>query len=291
MTLLRRGGSIAVLPPFDNLVASLYVRRMIDVIETGDQDNVPISFVAVLPAVCFRDLNRSPTISDLPQLDPRLNEVRGAYVRFAEVLHPGQHTFHVGDGDGRSEVSQTGSLFVLFQNETAKGRFAFGEVSVLNIIRSMSINITPPCDLPIVPPIGFSDSFPIARDPASMTPVRYQDTIVTQSPHPQPQTISAGFGAIGGASLIGTSSSDLRRGPRRGRLFDLIDDGDDDNFVDVDVVSGMLSNLNVALFQNNPSQDVDIEAISLMGIGGTPNDQSLGHLAPRGSHPTTSRFA
>ena len=289
ITLLRRGGSIAVLPPFDNLVASLYVRRMIDVIEIGDQDNVPISFVAVLPAVCFRDSNRLPTISDLLQLDPRMNEAHGAYIRFAEVLHPGQHTFHVGDGDGRSELSQTGSLFVLFQNETARGRFAFGEASVLNIIRSMSINITPPSDFPIVPPVGFSDSFLATKDPASMTPVRYQDPIVTQSPRPQPQTISAGFGAIGGASLIGTSSGDLRRGPRR--LFDLIDDGDDDNFNDVDAVSGMLSNLNVDLFQNNPSQDVDIEAISLMGIGGAPNEQSLGHFAPRGSHRTTSRFA
>jgi ankyrin repeat protein len=289
--LLRRGGTIAVLPPFDNLVASLYVRRMIDVIETGDQDDVPISFVAVLPAVCFLDSNRSPTISDLPQLDTRLNEARGAFVRFAEVLHPGQHTFHVGNGDGRSEVSHTGSLFVLLQNETARGRFAFGEVSMLNIIRSMSVNMAPPSELPIVPPIGFSDNFPVTKDPASMTLIQYQDPVVTQSPRPQPQTIAAGFGAIGGASLMGTSSIDSRRGTRRGRLFDLIDDGDDDNFNDVDVVSGMLSNLNVALFQNNPTQDVDIEAISLMGIGGTPTDQSLGHLAPRGSHRTTSRFA
>jgi hypothetical protein len=291
MMLLRRGGTIAVLPPCDNLVASLYVRRMIDVIEMGDQDNVPISFVAVLPSICFRDSNRSPNVRDLAHLDPRLNEARGAFVRFADVLHPGQHTFHVGNGDGRSEVSHTGSLVVLLQNETARGRFAFGEVSMLNIIRSMSVSITPPSGLPIVPSMGFSDSFPVSKDPAGLTPIQYQDPVVTQSPRLQTQTIAAGFGAIGGASLKGTSSIDSRRGPRRGRLFDLIDDGDDDNFNDDDVVSGMFSNLNVALFQNNPSQDVDIEAISVMGIGGTPNDQSLDHLASRGSHRTTSRFA
>ena len=30
---------------------------------------------------------------------------------------------------------------------------------------------------------------------------------------------------------------------------------------------GMLSNLNVDMFQSSSSQDIDIEAISLMGIG------------------------
>ena len=66
---------------------------------------------------------------------------------------------------------------------------------------------------------------------------------------------------------------DARRAPqRRGRLFELVDDGEEDNLNDVDVVSGMLGNLNVDLFQNNvSSQEVDIEAISLMGIGGPPS--------------------
>jgi hypothetical protein len=288
--LLRRGGTFAVLPPCDNLVASLYVRRMIDVIEAGDHDNVPISFVAVLPSVCFRDSCRLPNISDLPQLDPRLNEARGAFLRFAEVLHPGQHTFNVGNGDGRLEVSQIGSLVVFLQNETARGRFAFSEVSILNILRSMSVNITPPSVHPIVSPKrGFSDNFPVTKNPASMNAIQYQDLVVTHSPRPQTQTVAGRFGAIGGDSLMGTSSIDSRRGPRRGRLFDLVDDGEDDNVNDVDVVSGMLSKFDI--FQNNPSQDVDIEAISVMEIEGTPNDQSLDHLAPRGSHHTTRRFA
>ena len=34
-----------------------------------------------------------------------------------------------------------------------------------------------------------------------------------------------------------------------------------------EMVSGMLSSLDISMFQENPSQDVDIEAISLMGIG------------------------
>merc|ERR1712146_21080 len=58
-----------------------------------------------------------------------------------------------------------------------------------------------------------------------------------------------------------------RAGPRRGRLFGLVDNGEEDTMNDVDVVSGMLGTLNVDLFQNSGTQDVDIEAISLMGIG------------------------
>jgi hypothetical protein len=69
-------------------------------------------------------------------------------------------------------------------------------------------------------------------------------------------------------------------------VFDLVDDGEEDNMNDVDVVSGMLENLNMDLFQNpagQNSQDIDIEAISLMGIGGPP---------PGGLHPrnTLGRF-
>jgi hypothetical protein len=64
-------------------------------------------------------------------------------------------------------------------------------------------------------------------------------------------------------------------------LFDLVDDGEEDTSNDVDVVSGMLGNLNVDLFQNTMVQDVDIEAISLMGIGGPP--PRTGGLQPRSS--------
>jgi len=290
MMLLGRCGSVAALLPLDNTVASLYVRRMVDVAEAGDQEKVPISFAAILSEACFHDLNRSPTISDLPLLDPRLNDAHGAYVRFAEVLHPGQHTYHVGDGDGQSDVSQAGSLFVILQNDSARRRFAFSEVSLLNVIQSMSVNRTPPAELPIVPPIAFSSSFN-STDHASMASIGYPEPIGSHSPLPQPQDISTGFGVVGGASIMGPSSGDSRRSGRRGRLFDLVDNGEDDNFNDVDVVSGMLNNLNVDLFQSNPTQDVDIEAISLMGIGNVPRGNDQHALGPPGGSRTTSRFA
>lgn len=289
MMLLGRCASVAALLPFDNTVASLYVRTIVDLAEAGDKENVPISFAAVLSEACFHDLNRSPTINDLPRLDSRLNEAHGAYVRFAEVLPPGQHMYQVSDGDGRTEVSQSGSLFAVFQNDAARGRFAFSDVSMLNIIQSMSVNTSPPIDLPIVPPIGFSNSFN-SIDHGSMTPVAYQEPLATQSPLPQqPQEIV--FGGVGGASIVGPSSNDSRRSGRRGRLFDLVDDGDDDNFNDADVVSGMLNNLNVDLFQSNPMQDVDVEAFSLMGIGSASHSNDQHTLGPSSSSRTTSRFA
>ena len=286
MMLLGRRASVASLLPFDNIVASQYIRRMVDIAETGDKNMIPISFAAILSEACFHDLNRPPTVSDLPLLDPRLNDAHGAYVRFAEVLHPGQHIYAVGDSEDRTEVSQTGSLFIIIQNEYSRSRFAFNDVSLLNIIQSMSVNRTPPADLSIVPPIAFSSSF--NSDHASMASISFSDPIASHSPLPQSQDIATGFGAVGGASIVGPASGDSRRSTRRGRLFDLVDDGDDDNFNDVDVVSGMLNNLNVDLFQNNPTQDVDIEAISLMGIGSSPHSHDQRTL---GGSRSTSRFA
>lgn len=287
--LLGRCASVSSLLPFDNIVSSQYIRRMVDIAEAGDKDMVPISFAVILSEACFHDLNRPPTVNDLPLLDPRLNDAHGVYIRFAEVLHPGEHIYVVGDGEHQTGVSQTGSLFIVLQNQSARGRFAYNDISFLNIIQSMSVNRTPPTEPSIVPPIAFSSSF--NSDHASMASIGYPDAIASHSPLPQPQDIATSFGAVGGASIGGPSSGDSRRSTRRGRLFDLVDDGDDDNFNDVDVVSGMLNNLNVDLFQRNPTQDVDIEAISLMGIGSSPrpNDQRT-FGAPGGSR-STSRFA
>jgi ankyrin repeat protein len=289
--LLGHCASVAGLLPFDNTVASLYVRRMVDTAEAGDKDNVPISFAAVLSEACFHDINRTPTVNDLPLLDPRLNDAHRAYVRFAEVLHPGQHSYYVGSGDGQAEISQSGSLFVLLQNDVARSRFPYGEVSLLNIVQSLSVNIAPPpSDLPMVSSIGFSSSFNSTEQHANAPPVGYHDPIATHSPLPQPQELPSDFGTLGAPSVVGPSSGDSRRNTRRGRLFDLVDNGEGDDFNDADVVSGMLSNLNVDLFQSNPPQDVDIEAISLMGIGNFPRENDQHTFGP-GSGRTTSRFA
>ena len=92
------------------------------------------------------------------------------------------------------------------------------------------------------------------------------------------------FGTIGGTALTNAftaaspSAAPRFAGGRHSRLFDLVDDGEEDNLNDADPLGGMLNNLNVDLFQNNISNEMDVEAISLMGIGGPPPGSNL---APR----------
>ena len=133
---------------------------------------------------------------------------------------------------------------------------------------------------------------PVASSPG------YFDGLPPISPTPQQPAFmdfgGPGSGPVGSNDLSQTFSPTAPRSaagaPRRGRLFELIDDGEDNEHLnDADVVSGMLGNLNVDLFQNNASQDVDIEAISLMGIGGPPSRQH--QLPPGNSHPSRSRYA
>ena len=95
------------------------------------------------------------------------------------------------------------------------------------------------------------------------------------------------IGPVGGANLTSNFAAP-GSGQRGSRLLGflgsgLVDDGEEDHLNDVDVVSGMLGNLDMDLFQNpmgQSAQDIDIEAISLMGIGKPPSGT---RLQPRGS--------
>lgn len=287
--ILQRGASISVMAPPDNMVASLYVRNLVDVMDKADRGGLPISCVLILHSDCFRDLNRAPAINDLTMLDPRLTGHHGGYVRFAEVLPPGQHSFACGSIDGMSEVCRTASLFVIMQNETGKGHFQLGEIAVLNIIQSLGVSVLPAKDIPVVAPMGIPDNFG-ADEPPILPQAGYNDPI-SLSPRPQ-QVAQSDFGTIGGSSLTSAFSNDSRSHSRHGRFFDLVDDGEEDVPADMDVVSGMLSSLN--LFQSTPSQDIDIEGLALTGFGGAPvgegsSSSSFGFGAT-GSR-TTSRFA
>eukprot|EP00550_Attheya_septentrionalis_P007214 CAMPEP_0198287434 /NCGR_PEP_ID=MMETSP1449-20131203/6249_1 /TAXON_ID=420275 /ORGANISM="Attheya septentrionalis, Strain CCMP2084" /LENGTH=1615 /DNA_ID=CAMNT_0043985387 /DNA_START=94 /DNA_END=4941 /DNA_ORIENTATION=- len=244
--ILKHGGSVSVLPPLESTTASLYVRKILDLLEKSQTNRVPLSFALFLPSACFREMNRAPNVNDLSLLDPRLGGGHAVFVRAAEFLPPGQHSFRSNSGSDLSEVSQTGSLFVMLQNEPGAVRFKLTDNGVLNILLSMSMNYDHPQN---TLPGGFPG---MSQDNFSMPPPSGLD--------------QADLGLVGNMS----SGSFARGGGHRGRLFDLVDDGDDDNANDVDVVSGMMGSLNVGLFQNTSStQDVDIEAISLMGIGGS----------------------
>jgi len=253
-TLVQFGGSAVVMPPLESTTASRYMRTIIDALESADAAKVPLSFVMVIPVECFPTAISTPSANDLCILDPRLSDRQGILVRRVEVLPAGQHVFAGGSGDAPSEVSQSGSILALMQNDAGMVSFAVNDASLGTILRSMTL--------------GF---VALARDnspPMSASSIP-NGTINTTS--------FDGFGQDGslGGEVIGGGI-----GGRRGRLFDLVDD----NLVgveasnDVDVMSGMLNNLDVNIFQGQTSQDVDIEAISLMGIGsgalggGNPNN-------------------
>ena len=282
--LLRHGGSVALLLPLDNMMASRYVHRMLDLLESADANRTPLSFSVFLHTECFVERTNAPSVDDLRLLDPRLNERSGVYVRRAETLPSGQHAYFSGDGEGAPEISRTGSMFLLLQNESGRARFDVRDASVLDIIRSMGVNThssndhfnkdfsSMSKDHNIASTTG-SYAFEAAMAPiaAPMSPIGHHAGL-------------ADFGTIGGTALTNAftaaspSTAPRFAGGRRGRLFDLVDDGEEDNLNDADPLGGMLNNLNVDLFQNNISNEMDVEAISLMGIGGPPPGSNL---APR----------
>ena len=240
--IIEHGGSVVVMPPLESSTAALYMRNILDSLERADGNRIPLSYIMFLPVECFTGTMSSPSISNLPSLDPRLGDRHGIFVRFVETLPAGQHIYACDERDG-VDISQTGSLFVVLQNEAGKVRFPLSEISIRNILRFMTMGF-----------VSVSD-----HGPPGPAAVGFPDLA--------PEGGQGDFASLGGTVIPNNYGSEPKRCSRRGRLFELVDDGEDDNGNDVDVMSGMLNNLNVSMFQNN-SQDVDIEAISLMGIGG-----------------------
>lgn len=279
--LSKQGGSVVVLAPPDSLLASRYLRHIFDLLESGDQTEVPLSFAILLRSECLVDPKASVSINDLFTLEPRLRE-NGSFLSRVETLPQGRHTFF-SEKAGAVVLSDTGTLFVLLQNSLGKTQYLLSGIAAAEIIRSME-----PVSqrLAEAPALGTSLAF-TPEAAASNINVFAPQVGFNPNPHaaaipPSPipsNPFASDFGSSAPASSsFGTDPSPAHRAPgaRRGRLFDLVDDGVDDNMNDVDVVSGMLGNLNVDdLFQNSGSQEVDIEAISLMGIGGSPGPNRL----------------
>jgi hypothetical protein len=266
--LARHGGSVSVLAPLDNMEASRYLHRILDLLESTDGERVPLSFTVFLHTECFHDQSDAPSIGDLHLLDSRLSDRGSAYLRGAISLVAGQHSYQAGEVDDVLEVSRKGSLIVILQNNAGASRFAMRDASLSEIARSMSGNMQPPEDHHVVTQApSFSNDFVGSMEPG------YFDRMPPISPMP-PQMGSGDFGTIGSSAFsksfgapvnpASNNAAGRRTGGRRGRLFDLVDDGEEESS-EVDVVSGMLNNLDLY----NISQDVDIEAISLMGIGGS----------------------
>lgn len=267
--LSKQGGSVSVLAPPDSMLASRYLNSMLDILHSCDQANLPVSFAVFLRSDCLVNQKSPPSTDDIYMLEPRLRD-RAHYISRVETLVEGAH-FYFSDKIGGPQASVTPSLFVLLQNSLGKNRYPIRNVGIAEILASLDTRVNRISN----PAPASALSFAPIPGPSLLQPPSSLNT----SPTPPQTSLPSdfGFGSIGGpapilpTSFAQDSSSAVRRpGPRRGRLFDLVDNGEEDTMNDVDVVSGMLGTLNVDdLFQ----QDVDIEAISLMGIGGATGFQ------------------
>jgi len=293
--LCKHGGSVSVLVPPDNMLASKYLNRIIYILDSCEQANLPVSFAVFIRSDCLVNQRSPPCTDDLYVLEPRLRD-RINYISRVEVLAKGTHYYFSEKLDG-PEASATTSIFVLMQNSSGKDRFPLRNVGMLEIMGTIETEIKRVDESSLI--IGSALTYApemIQRKDAnsyiSQTAHFLQPSTNLPASPVHPQSINStefDFASIGrsGPTLPSSfgaldSSSGVRRaGARRGRLFDLVDNGEEDTMNDVDVVSGMLGTLNVDLFQNGGVQDVDIEAISLMGIVESP--------VPTVFHPRSNR--
>jgi hypothetical protein len=273
--LLQQGGSVSVLLPFDSFVASRYLCGMLNAIDGASSRGLPLSFAVFITDESLPDPSKQPSQFDLSFFDPRLGDHQSRYVQRKDVLHAGHHFFL--SADGSQKVASKDSVLLVLQNEGGRNRFNFSDSVVASISRSMSISTGPTRTPSLGNSLGFQPEYNSARESPLSSPTPYFDSMMAPraldpiSPGAHLH-VPTDFGAIGGAAItkpFSPAGEGLPRGSRRGRLFDLVDDSAETQSHEVDIVSGMLNNLDVGLFNSHSvASDVDIEAISLMGIGG-----------------------
>lgn len=268
LLLQESGGSCAVLLPLETTVASKYASHMIDLVLEANTRHVPLSFAVFVPILSVQDPDRPISRDLLRQLDARF----GTIDYIAEIVPASTH--HFWSSTGTFQKANGDTLFFILQSDQGKQRFRLRDVAIANIVESMGINAyeashSPPSSLlpePFQSNYSSLDPPPVAS-PYFLTP--------ESSFHANMFTDGGGATAFGITAADDQSPSipfDLGRvpsgPPRRGRLFDLVDnDVEEDNAVDL--VAGMLDKLDVGLFHNggtSTATDIDIEAISLMGI-------------------------
>jgi ankyrin repeat protein len=266
--LARHGGSLCVFLPMDTMIASQCVQRMLDILDLASSSSAALSFAVFLNSDCLVDAPTNPNSIDLRSLDPRLGDQQSAYITRLDVLPANNHAFSSQSSVESRTNSSAISYFVMLQNEAGRTHFYVSDSVASRVVATLLIQQPAINDTVIVTPI--SNDFP----PSLFSQHGYFDGVDPISPDSH-RIVRPDYGAIGGSSLFHSFSpvnTVLPRGGRRGRLFDLVDDGDEEQQLTDDIMSGMLNNLDVGFFQNSNigADNVDIEAISLMGIGGRP---------------------
>eukprot|EP00986_Skeletonema_menzelii_P009479 scaffold4332_cov143-Skeletonema_menzelii.AAC.3 len=249
--LTRSGASVIVVAPPENNASSQCCRKIVDMVES--HASVPLSFGVVLSSDCFVNAATTLSADHLRALDPRLCGDQNGFISFIEVIPPGSCNF-----------SKSSSMFLLIQNEAGMRRFPLNSSSMEIIRRSLRSDI----------PVNSSNmsAMPSLQGPMQNEPIYDAAAYSPRSPvAPQPQFASVSQEiAFPSNPWESTPASGRRGGGHRGRLFELVDgeDGEDDQGMNT-VLPGMLDNLNMDMFggSTNSGDDIDIEAISLMGIG------------------------
>lgn len=246
------GGLTLAFLPLDPPVAAKYTQHMVDTLICHESSNIPITFFVVAHSNCFYDTAARP--SDLHHLDPRLLRENQGLVRLIECLPAGQHTLYSGGEAGDSKICNTPSLLFVLQNGCASALSELPDTAISDLIGTIML------------PSGFQNEF---SHPEAEVPPSFLRGLASNSVNRH--ITSHEYGAIGGATLSQPFSPHDSNGiaSRRGRLFELVDNGEEE--VGDDIVAGVLENLGVGLFQDNASAEVDIEAISLMGFGQMAN--------------------
>ncbi len=246
----RAGGAVVVVVPPENATSSQCIRKMVDM--SQQFENLPLSFGVVLSVDCFVNANNANvTVEDLRALDPRLcGESRGI-ISFIDVIPAGGCIF-----------SKSSSMFLLIQNEAGRLRFPPHPTAMDIMRRSMRTDIGMESSSPMlakVPQMSGESKFTAGLSFPSMMS-HHQYAVAPQEAPP-----SNPWGNDGNRSGRG----------HRGRLFELVGDVDVEEDQGMNsLLPGMLDSLNMSMFGgNNANDEVDIEAISLMGIGlsGTMN--------------------
>lgn len=245
--LYRAGGAVVVLAPPENATSSQCIRKMVDMSENFP--SLPLSFGVILTSDCFVNPNNIVlSVEDLMALDPRLVGEKKHFISFIEVIPAGSSTF-----------SKSSSMFLLIQNEAGQLRFPTHPAAMDIIRRSMRSDI------------GIGNTSMMSNLPGGvLVEASYDAVASSMSQHqyagaPQEANVSANPWGGGGGNRGGIGSG---RG-HRGRLFELVGDeeAEEDQGMSI-ILPGMLDSLNINMFGGiNTNDEVDIEAISLMGIG------------------------
>lgn len=253
--LYRAGGAVVVLAPPENATSSQCIRKMVDM--SKDYPNLPLSFGVVLSSDCFVNPNNMAlSVEDLRALDPRLCGENKNLISFIDVIPVGSSIY-----------SKSSSMFLLIQNEAGQLRFPTHPTAMDIIRRSLRSDIgmgnaSMMSNLSGMPGEASYDV------PASYDAAASYDVAASASFSQMPQYAGAPQEVPLSSNPWGGGGNRGGRG-HRGRLFDLVGDEDAEEDQGMNnILPGMLDSLNINMFGgSNTNDEVDIEAISLMGIG------------------------